>query len=95
MVPLRLVEGWELELAASGSDVLPPEVAALIGSSVRELRTRGDGACGVHAALATLTHRRRWQSRIPGGHCGRLWVSRSERYAPACGQLSSISWSRC
>ena len=52
MVPLRLLEGGELELTASGTDALPPEVVALVGSSARELRTRGDGACGLHAAFA-------------------------------------------
>ena len=39
-------------LSASPSDVLPAEVRNLIGSSVRELRTRGDGACALHAAFA-------------------------------------------
>ena len=54
MALLRLVEAAEVELTANLSDLLPPEVAGLVGSSVRELRTRGDGACALHAAFATL-----------------------------------------
>ena len=51
---LRLIEAEEVELTASGSDFLPPEVASLIGSQCRELRTRGDGACALHAAFSTI-----------------------------------------
>ena len=48
---MRLVEGEVLELIASESDVSPQEVARLIGWQVRELTTRGDGACALHAAF--------------------------------------------
>ena len=51
---LRLIEAGEVELTSSPSDVLPPEVASLIGSQCREVRTRGDGLCALHAAFATL-----------------------------------------
>ena len=51
---LRLVEGEVLELTSSVSDVLPQDVASLVGLQVRELSTRGDGACALHAALGTL-----------------------------------------
>ena len=46
---LRLVEGEVLELTSSVSDVLPQDVASLVGLQVRELSTRGDGACALHA----------------------------------------------
>ena len=51
---MRLIEAGEVGLTSSPSDVLPPEVASLIGSQCREVRTRGDGACALHAAFATL-----------------------------------------
>ena len=51
---VRLVEAAEVELTTNLSDLLPPEVAGLIGSQTREVRTRGDGACALHAAFATL-----------------------------------------
>ena len=51
---LRLVEGEVLELTSSDTDILPEEVANLVGSQVRELRTRGDGACALHAVFGTL-----------------------------------------
>ena len=50
---LRLVEGEVLQLTSSGED-LPDEVASLVGSRAREVRTRGDGACGVHAAFGSV-----------------------------------------
>ena len=49
----RLVDGEELELCSSAADVVPHEVSLLMGAHVRELRTRGDGACAVHAAFST------------------------------------------
>ena len=51
---LRLVEAGGAELTANLSDLLPLEVAGRIGSQTREVRTRGDGACALHAAFATL-----------------------------------------
>ena len=51
---LRLVEGEVLELTSSVSDVLPQDVASLVGLQVRELSTRGDGACALHAAFGYL-----------------------------------------
>ena len=51
---LRLPEAGGVELTASSADRLPPELAALVGAPCRELRTRGDGACALHAAFATL-----------------------------------------
>ena len=51
-VLLRLVECEALKVTSSASDALPLEVARLVGSYARELRTRGDGACGPHAAFA-------------------------------------------
>ena len=51
---LRLIEAEEAELTSRPSDVLPPEVAGLIGSQTREVRTLGDGACALHAAFSTI-----------------------------------------
>ena len=51
---LRLVEGEVLELTSSVSDVLPQDVASLVGLQGRELSTRGDGACAFHGAFGSL-----------------------------------------
>ena len=48
---LRLVEAGGVELTANLSDLLPPEVAGIIGAECREVRTRGDGACAANAAF--------------------------------------------
>ena len=66
---LRLVEAKELQLASSVEDVLPLQVAGLIGTQCREVRTRGDGACAFHAAFATLGCSESLQLEDPGDFC--------------------------
>ena len=51
---LRLLEGEPLHLQAQAADFVPADIACLIGSVGREVRTRGDGACALHAAFSTL-----------------------------------------
>ena len=47
----------ELQLIPNPEDSLPPQLFGLIGSPAREIRTRGDGACALHAAFSSLASR--------------------------------------
>ena len=50
-------EPRQLQLTSNPEDSLPPEVFRLIGSRVVEIRTRGDGACALHATFSSLSMR--------------------------------------
>ena len=76
MALLRLVEAAEVELTAHLSDLVPREVAGRIGSQTREVRTRGDGACALHAAFAKLGCSDSLQLEDPGDVCGAYWDTR-------------------
>ena len=95
MRALGVIEGEALELGSSAADVVPHEVASLMGSACRELRTRGDGACALHAAFSRIDIGDVLQVESRGAFCGRFWDIRWMSFVPACGPRSNISYRWC
>ena len=51
----RIGVSSRLTVHVDGGDVPPDDIAALQGTQMRELRTKGDGACAVHACFGSAS----------------------------------------